>query len=283
MRVVCIVVDAWAGMVRTYLMNGKMRPSVTLAAIVMLLPTGRGTLAGHMTGPGHSAVSHSGAFGTIVQAQDADALYADRANLASARQAAGLWTSALERDPLSFDPAWKLARVCYWLGGHAPKPERRAFLERGIVAGRQASAAAPQRPEGHFWIAANMGALAESFGLRAGLKYRKPIREELETVLRLDPALMDGSADRALGRWYHKVPGLFGGSNTKAEEHLRASLRYNPDSTIGHFFLAELLMDEGRTREARIELQAVLDAPLSNEWAPEDQSYKDKALALLQP
>ena len=76
-----------------------------------------------------------------------------------------------------------------------------------------------------------MGALAESFGLRQGLKYRKSIKEELETVLRLDPPFMDGSADRALGRWYFKVPGLFGGDRKLFEAHLRRSLAYNPNST----------------------------------------------------
>src|SRR5205823_10534163 len=104
-------------------------------------------------------------------------------------------------------------------------------LERGIEAARQATAIDPNRPEGHFWIAANMGTLAESFGLRAGLKYRKSIKEELEAVLRIDPAFQQGSADRALGRWYFKVPRLFGGSSKAAEEHLRASLKYNPKST----------------------------------------------------
>mgnify|MGYP003693694395 CR=1 FL=1 len=29
-----------------------------------------------------------------------------------------------------------------------------------------------------------MGALAESFGMRQGISYRKPVKEELETVLR---------------------------------------------------------------------------------------------------
>ena len=72
---------------------------------------------------------------------------------------------------------------------------------------------------------------------------------------------MEGSADRALGRWYFKVPRLFGGSNKEAEAHLRASLRYNPDSTISHFFLAELFLDDDRKSEARAEFQAVIDAP----------------------
>lgn len=43
-------------------------------------------------------------------------------------------------------------------------------------------------PEGHFWLAANMGTLAESFGLRAGLRYRGAVKRELEMVLSIDPS-----------------------------------------------------------------------------------------------
>ena len=208
---------------------------------------------------------------------DADGLYADRANLASARRAAAIWSSALAADPRNAEAAWKLARTDYWLGNHAPESERRGFLETGIDAGRRAAALLPNRPEGHFWIAANMGALAESFGLRQGLKYRKPIKDSLETVLRLDPRFMDGSADRGLGRWYFKVPRLFGGDRKLSEAHLRKSLTYDPDSTVSHFFLAELFEDEGRTAEARQELQRVLDAPVGRDWGPEDREYQERA------
>jgi hypothetical protein len=220
-------------------------------------------------------------FVASVAAQTPDALYADRANLASARQAEDIWTRELKERPENFDAAWKLARVAYWLGNHAPEGERRAFLEHGIRAAETARVLEPMRPEGHFWAAANMGALAESFGVRAGLKYRKPIKDGLETVLRLDPAFMEGSADRALGRWYYKVPRLFGGSNKEAEAHLRASLTYNPNSTISHFFLAELYLEQDKKAEARTELQAVIDAPLSVEWVPEDEDYKARAKELL--
>ncbi len=210
-------------------------------------------------------------------AQSADALYAERENLASARRAADLWSADVARDANGFEPAWKLARVHYWLGSHAPEPERRAFLEKGIEIARRAVALKPDAPEGHFWLAANMGTLAESFGLRAGLRYRKPIKDELETVRRLAPAFMQGSADRALGRWYHRVPGLFGGSHTRVVEHLRASLVYNPHSTVSLFFLAEVLIDDGKKAEARTTLQQVIDAPFDADWAPEDREYKAKA------
>jgi hypothetical protein len=127
-----------------------------------------------------------------------------------------------------------------------------------------------------------MGALAESFGLRQGIKYRGPIKDELETVRRLDPAFQQGSADRALGRWYHKVPRLFGGSDRLSEEHLRRSLKYDPNSTASHYFLAETLLDMDRDAEAREELQKVIDAPINPDWEPEDREFKDKARKLLE-
>jgi tetratricopeptide (TPR) repeat protein len=210
-----------------------------------------------------------------------DALYAKREDLASAREAAAIWQARLQQNARDYESAWKLARARYWLGGHAPERERKTFLERGIEAARTAAALEPNRPEGHMWLAANMGALAESFGLRQGLKYRGAIKDELLAVLRIDPAFQEGSADRALGRWYFKVPGLFGGSNRKSEEHLRRSLTYAPNSTISHYFLAETLLDEGRKEEARAELQKVIDAPLDPDWAPEDRDFKSKAAAAL--
>ena len=211
-----------------------------------------------------------------------DTLYAQREDLAKAREAAQIWADRLQQNPRDFESAWKLARARYWLGGHAPDAERKQIFEAGVEAGRAATALAPDKPEGHFWMAANMGALAESFGLRQGIKYRGTIRNELETVLRLDPAFLQGSADRALGRWYFKVPGLFGGSNKKSEEHLRKALTYNTHSTVTLYFLAETLIDEGKSAEAHDVLQQVLAAPLDPDWAPEDREFKAKAQRLLQ-
>ena len=215
------------------------------------------------------------------QASDADALYSQRQDIASARRAADLWAGRLQANGGDFEAAWKLARARYWLGGHAPEKERKAFLEAGIAAGRVAAALQPNRPEGHFWVAANMGALAESFGLRQGLKYRGDIRDGLLTVLKLDAAFQQGSADRALGRWYLKVPGLFGGSKKRSEEHLRKSLTYNANSIASRFFLAETLLEMDRKQEAMAELQHVSDLQPDPDWIPEDREFKEKAARLL--
>jgi tetratricopeptide (TPR) repeat protein len=219
---------------------------------------------------------------TVAAAQtDPETLYRERATPGRAEAAVEVWAAQLTGNPRDFDAAWKLARATYWIGTQGPDAGRRAALERGLAAARQAAMLMPGRPEGQFWSAANMGALAESFGMRQGLRYRGPIKEALETTLRLDPTFMQGSADRALGRWYHKVPGLFGGDKRKAEQHLRKSLTYNPQSTASRFFLAETLFELDRDKEAIDELRRVLAAPLDPEWAPEDQEFKKQAQRLL--
>ena len=176
-----------------------------------------------------------------------------------------------------FEASWKLARACYWIGGHGSEAERRAALDRGVQAGDQAAALEPRRPEGHFWLAANMGALAESYGVVQGIKYRGRIKDELQKVLAINAAWQQGSADRAIGWWYHQVPRLFGGSEDQAEAHLRKALAYNPKSTVTLYFLAEVVSERGRKDEARRLLQQVLDAPLDPDWTPEDKEFKAKA------
>jgi len=214
-------------------------------------------------------------------APDPDRLYADREHLASATEAARIWEARLAKDPRDFESAWKLARACYWLGGHVAPNEQRKQFERGIDAANKAVALQPNRAEGHFWLAADMGAMAEGFGLRAGVKYRGPIKKALETVLMIDPGFLQGSADRALGRWYLKVPRLLGGSKDKSVEHLKRSLGYDANSTATHFFLAETYLEMDKKDDARRELQAVFAAPLNPEWTPEDKEFKEKAAALL--
>ena len=155
------------------------------------------------------------------------------------------------------------------------------MLERGIEAGRVAMAARPAAPDGHFWMAANMGALADAHGMRQGIKYRGEIKTALEAALKAQPSYLDGSPDRALGRWYFKVPGLFGGDDKKSETYLRKALTYKRDSVITLLFLGETLIDLGNTAEARTMLQAAVDAPVDPNWIPEDTRFKAQARQLL--
>ena len=215
-------------------------------------------------------------------AREADALYANRETIADAEQAAAIWDRALASRGDDFEAARKLARASYWLGEHRQGDSARAAaFERGMAAAERAIAARSNQPDGYFWLAANMGGFAELKGIRAGLKYRKPVRDNLEKVLAMDPTFLKGSADRALGRWYFKVPGLFGGSKTKSVQHLRASLGHHPHSIASRFFLAETLDSMNRKADAIAVLKEIETLSVDPDWAPEDREFKRKAKDLV--
>ncbi len=214
----------------------------------------------------------------LTRKDDPEELYRAREDHASVTRAAAVWAATAASD---FEAAWKLSRASYWIGTHAPEAERRAALERGVSAGEAAAQLRPDRPEGHFWLAADMGALAESFGIVQGLKYRSRIKGELERVKVIDPIWQEDSADSALGQWYFEVPRLLGGSHAKAEDHLRGVLDRFPQSMTALSFLADLLAADGRTPEARVLLQRVIAAPLDPDWAPEGRDFQRKAAARL--
>ena len=220
------------------------------------------------------SVSTTRSLGSSGLADDPDDLYRHRDDLSSAKRAADLW-APLARS--TFEPAWKLARISYWLGTKLPGADRRSALERGITAAETAARLEPGRPEGHFWLAANMGALAESFGLLQGLKYHGRIKDELERVIAIDADWQDAIAECALGQWYFEVPGWLGGSRTKAKEHLERALTAHPRSKTALSYLADVLIAEGRTTEARGLLQRILQSPLDPEWTPEDTDLQKKA------
>jgi tetratricopeptide (TPR) repeat protein len=240
---------------------------------VSTLPAGAAVRAAGPQAPAAAAPAES----------DPDVLYRDRERAASAAAAEGIWAARVAASAADFESAWKLARTRYWLGTNGPgtSDEKKRTLERGIEAARVAMTARPGAAAGHFWMAANMGALADAHGLRQGIKYRGPIKTAIEAALKAQPSYLHGSPDRALGRWYYKVPGLFGGDLKKAEAHLRAALTYKPDSVISLLFLAETLIELDRKAEARATLQAALDAPPDPDWLPEDTRFKAQARQLL--
>jgi tetratricopeptide (TPR) repeat protein len=212
---------------------------------------------------------------------EADVLFAGREDLTKARRAAEIWADAVQRNPLDFESACKLARARDWLGDHVPKAEQSAQYALGMEAARLAIAARPNRPEGYFWLGSNMGKLAD-LGFMAGVKYFKAVREAFERAESLEPGFGGGSALTALGEWYLRVPGIVGGDKDKAEALLRRALTYDPASTVTHYLLANALLSANRKEEARAELQSAIDAPIGPDWIPEDRESKQKAREQLQ-
>ncbi len=102
----------------------------------------------------------------------------------------------------------------------------------------------------------------EKGGLGA-LKYAKAAKEDLETALDIDGAVLQGAAYNTLGTLYYKVPGwpVGFGDHKKAKSLLKKALALSPNGIDTNFFYGEYLRDSGDYQTAQIYYEKALAAP----------------------
>jgi tetratricopeptide (TPR) repeat protein len=216
-----------------------------------------------------------------------DALAAARTLLAAWHEeparidrARALLESAVASDPtpgtlVALSRAWFLTGE-FRARGHA---ERGAAYERGSEAARRAVAAAPRDDRAHLLVAINNGRLAELRGIMRAITLVGTIREESETVLRLNPTNVDGLILAA--SLASEMPGFMGGDRARAEALFRRALEVDPHQTGGRLELARLYIATRRWRDAQRELQRIVEEPAPTDRPRWAVSEVPRARALL--
>ena len=199
-----------------------------------------------------------------------------------ARGRADLERTARRRQP-RFRIGVEARRGCGtgWHQRPGDRHEKKRVLEAGIEAGRTAAAANPGAPDGHFWIAANMGALADAHGLRQGIKYRsrsaRPWRRHSVSTRLFSTA-------HPIGPW---VAGTSQGAAAvrRRPEEVRGASAQGPHLQDRQRHLVVLpgrtLIELDRKTEASATLHAAIAAPVDPAWIPEDTRFKAQARQLL--
>ncbi|RME91739.1 MAG: hypothetical protein D6766_11345 [Verrucomicrobia bacterium] len=130
----------------------------------------------------------------------------------------------------SSEAGWQLARACFDAAEFAPdKAARGRLAEEGIEAARAVIERCATNAPAHYYLALNLGRLAETKTLGA-----LPLVREMESHLlrarELDPGFDFAGPDRTLGLLYRDAPGwpLSVGSRKKARRHLDAALDRAP-------------------------------------------------------
>lgn len=212
----------------------------------------------------------------------ADKLYRERADLARAREGILSLERALAADSGSYEAAWRLARLNYFLGAHtSDEGERERAFDKGIEAARRAVKLREDQPEGHFWLGANLGGRAQQSAL-SGLAAINEIRAEMEKVIGLDAGFQGGSAYMALGQVDLQAPRLFGGDSKRAVEILEKNLRYGQNNVLYRLRLAQAYLAVKRTEEARRELHYILAMTPDPDYLPEYNDAVREARQLLE-
>jgi tetratricopeptide (TPR) repeat protein len=232
----------------------------------------------------HEARYETAAADTASAAADvknADQLYAQRADLNQLRRGIVSLRQAVTIDPGNFEAAWKLSKFNYYLATHTEDAQDRdnAFRE-GVTAGKTAVQLQNDKPDGHFWLGANYGGAAEHSSIE-GLATVDDIKNEMETVLRLNEGYQDGSAYMVLGLVYLNAPGIVGGDPKKAVEEMEKGLRFGEPNAFLHLHLAEAYRKVGRLDDARRELQKILSMTPDPNYLPEYKEASADARKLL--
>ena len=206
----------------------------------------------------------------------ADQLYGQREDLMQLRRGIVSLRQALTKDPSNYDAAWKLSKFNYYLATHSDNSQERddAFRD-GIDAGKTAVQLQNDKPDGHFWLGANYGGAAEHSTIQ-GLATVNDIRNEMQTVLRLNEGYQDGSAYMVLGLVDLNAPSIVGGDPKKAVEEMEKGLRFGEPNAFLHLHLAEAYKKVGRNDDARREIKKILSMTPDQNYLPE---YKEASAA----
>lgn len=257
-----------------------MKRNLTLQLLVFILTCMAATAcATRSTAEKTDAVPATGNVAELIAR--ADQLYSERADLAKSRECVAVLRQARAVESGNYEAAWRLARINYYLGEHTTdSSERDKAFSDGEAAAKDAIKLVDNRPEGHFWLGANLGGQAEHSAL-TGLAAAEDIRREMQTVLKLDEGFMSGSAYMALARIDLETPPVMGGDPKRAVELLEKGLKFGANNPLLHYYLAEAYVKTSRKDDARKQLETVINMQPDPNYLPEHNDAVEKARALM--
>ena len=207
-----------------------------------------------------------------------DALYAGRDDRRVLDEQRKSMDDQVARAPNDYEILWRAARLYFWLGDDPSQSndQRSKLGKTGWDLAERAVAVAPDRPEGHYWAAVNIGTYALGLGvvkaMTSGLEGK--FREHLSRAEALAPAYNFGGVGVAWGRFYEKLPWPKR-DRGKAEQALRRVLAEQyPNNLRARVYLADTLTNDGRAAEALRLLDEVAAAPPGRYDAAEERRAK---------
>lgn len=143
------------------------------------------------------------------------------------------------------------------------KRSRRAGFEELVGVASQLVSANPTSAEALTWQGIVLSTYAGEVSAFSAMKYANAARASLEQAESIDATAMHGSVYASLGALYSQVPGgMIGfGDDDLALDYLRRALEISPNDLDANYFLADLLVDQGKDDEARRVLTRGLAAP----------------------
>jgi tetratricopeptide (TPR) repeat protein len=233
----------------------------------------------------------------VARGQSADSLFGDGLRLENSfhtTEALARYARAIQLNPQHVEALTHTSRMLSNRAGHNPDREQKIkdLLEAEVLS-RKAISLRDKSTDAHFSLIVTLGLQAESAGSpREKIRNAKSIREEAETILRLDSTY--ALAWFVLGKWHHELSRLnwyerlacewfFGGlpegiSMDKAVYYFNRALQLEPESILFLYGQAISLHYLQQDEQARVILKKAMQLPLKD---PDDSIRKEKCAALL--
>ena len=160
----------------------------------------------------------------------ADAGYAKRFQAGENDKMIAMLDEALKADPKAYGALWRRARTEKFKGDRAEQPKKIEIYTRAKELAEQAVAADPSRWEGHYWLGVSLGKWGVANGILKSLSMAKPMRNELEKAIELNPGVP--GPHYALAILYRMVPGMISiGDKKKGLQHAQAAVDLDANDT----------------------------------------------------
>ncbi|MFI5347036.1 MAG: tetratricopeptide repeat protein [Elusimicrobiota bacterium] len=137
------------------------------------------------------------------------------------------------------------------------KSDKLADYEAARADCEKSVALEPSSADAHFWYGVVMGRWGETKGILKALFLIKPIRQQMNETLKLDPK--HGGAHRVLGEILWQVPGFAGGDKKRALAEFEAAVRLSPNHSANYEPLTEAYLYYGRKNDAAKTLKALAE------------------------
>lgn len=184
--------------------------------------------------------------------EELDQLYSQRSEPSAVERLDAALAEALKATPEDYELLWRLARLRYWQAdGAAPGKRRETLARQGWDLAEKAVKVAPERVEGHYYAAVNIGAYSQAVGilsaLAQGLEGRFNAR--VDKAMALDATYEHGGPWLAKGRYHYELPWPKRDLRRSAELY-RKVLDKSPDRLRAWYYLAETLQAQGQPAKA---------------------------------
>lgn len=126
-------------------------------------------------------------------------------------------------------------------------------LDEGVKIAEQCIASHPKNSECHEALGNTLGVKAEKGGMMSAVSSLSKIRDSFKKAIELDPR--NFNATSSLMTFYMEVPGLMGGSNSKAKDLILETSKLNP--SVGNLLQAKFDLKDDKIEKARTSALAV--------------------------